>query len=69
MATRVAVRMSSLARALLVFGVVVQFIFAATEPSGTDSDSHDNLLELTSDTFNSFIVSHVTTVVEFYQPW
>ena len=69
MAAHVAFRASSLARAFLVFGVVVQFWFAATASSAENSDSNDHLLELTGETFNSFVVSHVTTVIEFYQPW
>jgi hypothetical protein len=59
----------SLVRAFLLFGIVVQFMFATTSSSATNSDSHGNLLELTSDTFPSFVASHPTTVVEFYQPW
>ena len=70
MSARGAVMVSrSLVRAFLLFGIVVQFMFATTSSSATNSDSHDNLLELTSDTFPSFVASHPTTVVEFYQPW
>ena len=58
----------SLARAFLVLGLIVQFVFASTS-AGANPESVNDVLELTGDTFPTFITSHDTTVVEFYQPW
>ena len=60
---------SVVARALLVFGLVVQLVFVATLPSEANSDSDDSFLELTSETLKKFVTSRGITVVEFYQPW
>ncbi len=69
MAARVAVSSSrSLARALLIFGIAVQLLYVATSHDA-NSDSEAGILELTSETFQTFVESHSTTVVEFYQPW
>jgi hypothetical protein len=58
----------SLTRALLVFGLVVQLLYVSTSPDA-NWDFEGGFLELTSDTFQTFVTSHGTTVVEFYQPW
>jgi hypothetical protein len=58
----------SLARAFLVLGLVIQFVFASTS-AGANPESVNGVLELTGDTFPTFITSHDMTVVEFYQPW
>lgn len=69
MVARFAVSSSrSLTRALLMFGLVVQLVYVSTSPDAS-SDSEGGFLELTSDTFQTFVTSHGTTVVEFYQPW
>jgi len=60
---------SLVARALLVFGLVVQLVIVSTSPSAANSDVDDSLLELGSETLQKFVASRGTTVVEFYQPW
>ena len=59
----------SVARALLVLGLVVQLVFVSTSPSDAIPDADDSLLELNSETLKKFVTSRGTTVVEFYQPW
>jgi len=51
-----------------MFGLVVQLVYVSTSPDA-NSDSEGGFLELTSDTFQTFVTSHGITVVEFYQPW
>jgi hypothetical protein len=59
----------TLNRALLVIGLSLEFLYLSTSSFVSNSDSDENLPELNSETFQKFLASHDTTVVEFYQPW